>query len=224
MSLINDALKRAEADKARKEHAHSSAPGPAMQPVESKPSAGLSPMLVGGVLLLGIGAIGIATALWFRGSAAPQQTVRPSKTSATSQSIAAAPTIPSEPISPIIQTTRQIAAASSPLPPPTNAQPNAISATVFKPAATPTSPTPATKAPPITQTQIVQRPTAPVNNIAKPVRLQSIFYRLRSPTVIINGKTLGVGDSVDDIRVVSIQRTSVEIVQNGKYRTLTLQD
>jgi hypothetical protein len=58
----------------------------------------------------------------------------------------------------------------------------------------------------------------------KPVRLQSIFYRLKSPTVIINGKTLGIGDSADGIQVVSIQRTSVEVVQGGKYRTLTLQD
>jgi len=47
---------------------------------------------------------------------------------------------------------------------------------------------------------------------------------MKSPTVIINGKTLRIGDSVDGIKVVSIQRTSVEVVQNGKYRTLALQD
>ncbi len=97
---------------------------------------------------------------------------------------------------------------------PQQSTPKPIAATVPPPTATPTS-----TAPP--------RTTAPLGTTTpqtKPIRLQSIFYRLRNPTVIINGKTLGVGDTLDGIKVVSIQRTSVEIVQNGKYRTLTLQD
>ena len=65
MSLINDALKRAEADKPRQ--AHSSAPVPALQPVESRPASGTSPILLGGILLLGVGSIAIAAALWFNG-------------------------------------------------------------------------------------------------------------------------------------------------------------
>jgi MSHA biogenesis protein MshK len=54
------------------------------------------------------------------------------------------------------------------------------------------------------------------------LRLQAIYYRFRGPTVVMNGKTLRVGDSVDGARVVSIQRTSVEVEQSGDYKTLTL--
>src|SRR5688572_29702344 len=64
MSLINDALKRAESEKRA---AKASAPTPPLQPVESTPASRTSPLLLGGIFLLGLGAIGIAAALWFGG-------------------------------------------------------------------------------------------------------------------------------------------------------------
>ena len=229
MSLINDALKRAATDKSR--DAQSSAPVPPMQPVEAPPARGTSPLLLGGVLLLGIGAIGIAAALWFGGRAGTQpastsanQTTAPANgigitenpataPASTSTSVPALTTLPtqtSEPVAPAISKAQNPPATTGPAtktPPPN----------VVKSAA----PVPATSAPAIA---VTKSPSATPTAAPKPVRLQSIFYRLRGPSVIINGKTLRVGDSFDGITVVSIQRTSVEITQNGKYRTLTLQD
>src|SRR5687767_5241067 len=65
MSLINDALKRATAEQPRA----TLPPGevPHMQPVHTAPKAAPSPLVAGGIILIGIGAIGIAAALWFKG-------------------------------------------------------------------------------------------------------------------------------------------------------------
>lgn len=245
MSLINDALKRAEADKPRA--AHTSAPVPALQAVDVAPAPKTSPVLIGGVLLLGIGAIGIAAALWFNGTSktqvansnVPQPAPEPTQaelavaargTQATppAQSPAAAQTTPITPAQPAqIHSGPQPAPRSTPQSAPT-AQPATLASTPATVGTAPSLP-PSSSVPKPRTTTASATQAAPATNSktatdAKPIRLQSIFYRFRGPTVIINGKTLGVGDSVDGVKVVSIQRTSVEIVQNGEYRTLTLQD
>ena len=53
-----------------------------------------------------------------------------------------------------------------------------------------------------------------------PMKLQAVFYRLRNPTVVINGKTLSKGDEVDGARVVDIERMSVVVDWNGEKKTL----
>ena len=73
MSLINDALKRANAAKNRE--AQSPAPVPPMEPVESTPSSKLLPF---SVLLLGVGVLVIGGVLWFRGS--PSETKQIART------------------------------------------------------------------------------------------------------------------------------------------------
>lgn len=267
MSLINDALKRAQAEKPRE--GQSPAPVPQLQPVVDAPAAS-SNMLPWASLLIGVGAIGIATALWFKeGSNAPQQFAR-SETPVTTQS---------QPASPEQLTAVQAgssAAANIPVTAPTttapSSQPQTVPDTSPAPMAAnsssaktpetviPTSPTPVlaansptvvaessapaaanpTPAEPVTETKVVStatptpaaavQPAAAVPTVTapapaeSPARLQAIYYRLRGPTVVINGKTLSVGQSVDDVKVVSIQRTSVEVVQDGNYRTLTLND
>jgi hypothetical protein len=210
MSLINDALKRA-ADKPR--DPQSTASSPPLQPVESAPPKHFN-ILPWALLVVGVGAVGIAAGLWFGGGHARQTAANPptQNTSAVTQPAPAQPAL-----NPIQQTTKtlQVVAArnddglSSP-----PAQP-APSATTKNPVVVTKAPAPS--APP-------KKATAATSADTKPPRLQSIFFRMKSPTAIINGKTLGIGDSVDGIKVVSIQRTSVEVVQNGKYRTLTLQD
>jgi cytoskeletal protein RodZ len=232
MSLINDALKRAESEKRASQP---SASTPPLQPVESAPSHSTSPLLLGGVFLLGLGAIGIAAALWFGGrttqvlpapapsSAASTPAQEPANVATATTPVPTDPGAQSAPASSIVATTQN---ASNTVPPspvvvassPQTSAPKPLAATAHPPAPIKTAPTPpATTTPPATRTAQTQTQT-------NSIRLQSIFYRLRNPTVIINGKTLGVGDTLDGIKVVSIQRTSVEIVQNGKYRTLTLQD
>jgi hypothetical protein len=55
-----------------------------------------------------------------------------------------------------------------------------------------------------------------------PLRLQSIFYRPASPSVIINGKTLFVTDEINGVTVADIQASSVTLVMSGQTNILTL--
>lgn len=55
-----------------------------------------------------------------------------------------------------------------------------------------------------------------------PLRLQSIFYRPASPSVIINGKTLFVSDEINGVTVADIQASSVTLVLSGQTNILTL--
>lgn len=220
MSLINDALRRAAADKPRDAQ---SAEVPPLQPVENASRPATSPLLLGGVLLLGVGLIGIAAALWFGGRSSGEKSAQssPLPAAVTQSSANVEPTLAPVSVTPTNSSPR-LAVNSAPNP--VTAQSSQASA---KPAASSSNPqvgttTPKAVAPAKPAATISNQQTAAAN--PKAVRLQSIFYRLKSPTVIINGKTLGVGESVDGIKVVSIQRTSVEIVQDGKYRTVTLQD
>ena len=230
MSLINDALKRAESEKRA---AQPSAPTPPLQPVESAPSSGTSPLLLGGIFLLGLGAIGIAAALWFGGRTT--QVVQTTPVPEPAKVGSATSPIPADRSAHITTTTQ----TSSPTPPATSniasTQATIASTPVaavtntasLPPKSTPKPVAATTPPPPTTTTKSAASITPPATTATpqtNPIRLQSIFYRLKNPTVILNGKTLGVGESVDGIKIVSIQRTSVEIVQNGKYRTLTLQD
>ena len=65
---------------------------------------------------------------------------------------------------------------------------------------------------------------APVAPGAFPeLKLQAIFYRLRNPTVLINGKTLGKGEEIEGARVSDIERLSVAVEWNGEKKTLKLE-
>lgn len=222
MSLINDALRRAAADKPRDAH---SAEVPPLQPVESASRPATSPLLLGGILLVGVGLIGIAAVLWFGGRSNGEKTAHSSANPTRPASSAAPIEEPSPALASVLPTNK------SPAPAAKTATSAHTEAARQQASAQPAVSSSSTKVG--TTTPKAVAPAKPVASTAhqqtaatdlKPVRLQSIFYRLKSPTVIINGKTLGVGDSVDGIKVVSIQRTSVEIVQNGRYRTVTLQD
>ena len=241
MSLINDALKRAESEKRAARPS-----GPPLQPAESTPARGTSPLLLGGIFLLALGAIAIAAALWFGGrttqvvqTTSPTTSI-PAPASETAKVGSAVPADRGDRPAPVPSTapTTQYKTLPSTLTTVTSTPaaiafpiqqttPNTVTNTAsFPPKSTP-KPVAATSSAPTTtmkSTASVTPPATTATPQAKPIRLQSIFYRLKNPTVILNGKTLGVGETVDGIKIVSIQRTSIEIVQNGKYRTLTLQD
>jgi hypothetical protein len=50
------------------------------------------------------------------------------------------------------------------------------------------------------------------------VRVQGIFYRAASPLAIINGKTAGIGDSINGIEVADIGQHSVTLSLNGESK------
>jgi hypothetical protein len=70
--------------------------------------------------------------------------------------------------------------------------------------------------------------TAPPPAAAAPaefphLRLQAIYFRLKDPSVVINGHTAQVGDRVEGARVVAIERSRVEVEFQGERRTMELQ-
>ena len=82
-------------------------------------------------------------------------------------------------------------------------------------------PTPVVAAPaPVPAPAPVAAPRAPVH--FPPLRLQSIFYRPASPSVMINGKTLYVDDEINGVRIADIQPASVTLVLSGQTNILTL--
>lgn len=244
MSLINDALRRANTQ--RPSDAQSSAPIPAMQPVELAPSSS-SRVLPFAVLIAGVGVLAIAAVLFFRGRTPETRQLAQNDSAAAPAAVPASQTIAETPVATapesIVQPQPQVLAdAPTPEPvktvvaPTTTPPPVQKSSPAIAVASAPTQPsipqTPPAETKPAEVTVATANP-APIqtkapavseSHEARPPRLQAIYYRLRKPTVLINGKTLGPGDSVDGIKIVSIQRSSVEVVQNGKYRTLTMQD
>lgn len=87
---------------------------------------------------------------------------------------------------------------------------------------------------PKVQTAVVTLATNPPANasaanarsaVTKPaakLRLQGIFYQARNASAIINSKTVMVGDSVDGMEVVAIERDKVLLALGGQTNTLTL--
>jgi hypothetical protein len=55
------------------------------------------------------------------------------------------------------------------------------------------------------------------------LRLQGIFYRARNPSVMLNSKTVSVGDKVAGAKVVAITRDSVTLQWNGETKVLTFE-
>jgi hypothetical protein len=75
---------------------------------------------------------------------------------------------------------------------------------------------PGTPAPPVAAAPPQPPPKFP------PLRLQSIFYRPTNPSVMINGKTLYLGDEIQGVTVADIQPASVTLVLSGHTNILTL--
>ena len=93
--------------------------------------------------------------------------------------------------------------------------------TVLAPAAPVAPPPVITSNAPNAATNVVESP-AP-KPLPPAFKLQSIFYNPKNPSVVINGKTLFVGDRVGEARVVSIRQDSATIVTSaGKTNLLEL--
>lgn len=66
-------------------------------------------------------------------------------------------------------------------------------------------------------------PVAPVPSAFPELKLQGIYYRIDRPSVMINGKTLEIGDFVADAQVIQIDRKEVTVEFAGEQRVLCLQ-
>lgn len=205
MSLINDAIK--QANKANKERAQS--PGPAtgqptagmQEAAPGRPPGGGSTsslfLVAGIVLFVLLGGTLLFMAMRSRpaedGYGAPPATA----------------------------TTSAPAVGQSPAVAPAGTQPTAPI-----PAETPAG------SPVATQLTATPEPVVPVE-IPEPVvpaapefpalKLQGIYYRVDRPSVMINGKTLEIGDIIADAKVIKIDRKDVTVEFQGQQKILRLQ-
>jgi len=54
------------------------------------------------------------------------------------------------------------------------------------------------------------------------LKLQGIYFRRTNPSVLINGRTLFVGDRIEGARVVTVDRQTVTLEFSGQTNLLTL--
>ena len=71
-------------------------------------------------------------------------------------------------------------------------------------------------------TQAVTVAAAPSAPAFPDLKVNAIYYRLRGPTVVINGKTLKVGDEINGAKVTQIQRSMAEVEFEGRKKALTM--
>lgn len=218
MSLINDAIKRAnQANKDRQAPGNTAAPAPAdMQTVEaprSQPAGGsmTSMLLIAGIVvfvLLG----GSLLFLSMSGSRSNEESTGPlvSETVPSSPASSSVPQPEESPaVTPAPAESLVADALQNPVPPPTTTAP----------VAPPGIASPAT-APVIAASPLAQ-PAGP--RPFPELKLQGIYYRLRDPSVMINGQTLEIGDLVENARVIRIERKEVTLELDGQQKVLRLQ-
>ena len=202
MSLINDALKRAQ-------EAHESLPPPPpttavpqfrpAEPTTERPGIGPGVMLLATLcilLLLGL----LISWVWVQKNA-----------STIKVQAAAAPTTPvSAPavVSPAPSVRSAVQAQAAPV-----AVPETPATSVETVVA---APAPPASAPPENTVVVPVEPPKPV------LKLQGIVYNPLRPAAMISGKTLFIGDRTGEWRVVAINPESATLVSAGQTNVLTL--
>ena len=223
MSMINDALRRASNTPATEPIAAAGAVPPPLPaaafnsvgqgfntvsdfpPLDDQPPAkktSLPLLLLALFLFCAAAAAGVY--LWERSH-------RAAPTSATKGQLAATTT-------PAKATETTVTAAPAPA-----AKPATTAATTAASVAPAARPTPVAAAVTPTAQTAPTAPATAASNVPFPqLRLQSIYYKPASPSVIINGRTLYVNDQVQGVTVAAIDPSSVTLVLSGRTNVLTL--
>lgn len=218
MSLINEALKRAK-------DAQQQAPPPPPSQLQFRPvEPSQHPRQGLGLFISMALAVGVLVALFFAWQRLPGRTttgvqeVRALTPPPTPSAAAPQPTAP--PLAAVA-----VAAQSTPAPQPAS-QPSVVIGTMGLPSPT-TTPTPE-------NVQVAKEPeSAPTNSavIAEPpapklppLKLQAIVFNPKRPSVVINGRTLFVGEKLGEARVVAIDQESATLVAAGKTNILTMSE
>jgi hypothetical protein len=194
MSLINDALRRATNQDNKRDPNELPAMQPTFRPVRTG-GPGFSIFVVCFLL-----AAALTLGAWFY----------------YKRSIAAGKATPAPAAATVNTNNNPLARAANTLGAVDNLNKEGVSAAESMQSATPAvaaNPTPA-----------IGTPTAPsaVAATAGGPKLQGIFYSANNASVIINGKSMKVGDEANGIKVVSIAQKSVTIESGGQRRELTM--
>jgi hypothetical protein len=221
MSLINDALKRANQAN-RQKNESSPVPGPSMQPVDRPGGATQGRSNVVAILLLIVmGLAGVFFALWWNTRhPTPAVAQRPLERSepVPTAPVASSPPLTVEPVGetkrPRIQINTNIVIRELPAPvvEPKIPEPQvavAASAAVIPSVVTTNG-----------SSSVSETPAPPATFPA--VKLQGVFFRLKNPEAVVNGKILRVGESVLGAKVTRIDRREVVVEWNGQSKTLSL--
>lgn len=220
MSLINDALKRAN-QAARQKSDPPSPPGGSMQPVD--PGRGVPQArsnVVAILLVVVIGMAGLFFVLWWN---TRRQTPSVAQRSAErSEQVVTAPVA----LSPSPSTESPADARRPRIQINTNIVIRELPAAVdLKPQELPVAVVPSGSAtPPVSSLRsdstASEAPAVPVS--FPTVKLQGIFFRLKNPEAVVNGKILRVGETVLGVKVTRIDRREVGVEWNGQSKTLSL--
>ena len=212
MSLINDALKRAQ--QARQQNPFGNQPVP-LQPVEyGRRRDWVFRALIGLCLVASLAGAGWCLWKWWRTAGQSQEVeVVANAAQAASPSASTTPARPLWRMQPIKVSTNLLVRTNLVAPPPTEtpAQATSTSPPVLGPAA---------------QTASAASPTkfaapAPASPFAD-LKLQSIIFREDKPAAVINGEMVFVGDEIREARVLKIEPQSVTIERNGETNALRL--
>jgi hypothetical protein len=220
MSLINDALRRA---KQVQDHAPALPPPPPLNPVEPPPYLLRGTGIVVPVALTAVALVGLLL-LWqvyqrnslntgaapVAHSAAPQHATAATDTQV---SITPPPNANPNPSAPKPSVAEMSKAPGSPAP-----------------VASPNSGAPADGSTTVSTTNVAAASTgtnvaiAPPSEAPKPppLTLQGIVFNPRRPSVVINGKTLFVGDRIGQFRVAAIKPDSATLIGSGRTNLLSL--
>ena len=241
MSLINDALKRAR--QLQKKQPQTTPEDTALQPVETA-SSNRRPSLVIVVGALAIFSLGC----WFlwqsfiAGQPKQAASVQPIATnkppSAAKSSLASNLTRPFQAVAKLGAAIKEVRQTNAVDDTPSTSRSQTVSAPAVtrpvEPAPANPSPAPASAAPsapkmadpvPELPKQAAREPD--VQPISRSVtfpalKLQGIYLRLSRPSVLINSRTLFLGDEVEGVRIVGIERHSVKVAMRGATNELFL--
>jgi len=218
MSLINDALRRAK--EAQRQAPPPPSPQMQFRPVEpaQHPRHGLGLIVPATLAVVALLALLFGWQWAQRSTAMGPREVRALAPPAAQATIAPQPATPSPEV---------VAAAVQPSPPAeTLPRPDAVTEVAnLLPVTSSTSPA----SPPLAQEQesndtrsaAITPPPAPK---WPPLKLQAIVFNPKRPSVLINGKTLFIGEKLGDLRVVAIDRESATLAGTGQTNTLTMPD
>ncbi len=209
MSLINDALKRAQ----QVQHeAPPQAPSSAnLRPIEPAPRVRHS---LGLALPVALALVALCV-LFFA-----WEFVQKSKANAPAEFVVQAAT----PARPTVTLEPNVSAVSKPTPPsPTvQAAPPEKAGIAISPVSESTAPA-SLDAKETVQNSSAAPEVAPAPLKPAPLRLQALVWNPARPSALVNGKTLFTGDKFADMRVLAITQESVTLAGGGHTNVLTLE-
>lgn len=228
MSLINDALKRA--NQTRRQQPPGTPGGPVMQPqVAPSRSWSLAPILFIGILVMFLA--GLGTLLLVRAMYSGQPTA--ASAPPAEQPVALPAVVRPAPVSipPPQPVPRPVVVAARPSKPIVN---TSVVVTIPMPSAVSSGSVASGGAAAVvaakSDAKAAVKPEKAAEVVAEEaidlsslnLKLQGIYYRRTNPSAMVNGRSVYVGDEVDGVRVIAIERTSVVVEVKGQKQVLHL--